>query len=172
WYVNASSFDKVACVYFALVNNFPGKSNSTQDQKLAVADFSQNAAVVTPPVDLLDIVSGDVMMQFIAYSSSQELLFFSGPSKLGDSRQATVGVLCHKHGKIHSVLAVMDDVQAVGPIVADDSTSRVLFFMKLSAEPNTWRLFSVGYTEGSTVTEVHTYEGDAYVSFAAAGYMA
>jgi hypothetical protein len=170
--VNASSFDKPTSTYFALVNNFPGKSNSTLDQKLVKADFSQDAALVPPPVTLLDLETEDVMLQFVAYSTSQGLLYFSGPSKTPGSRQATVGVICHVHGKIHSVLTVMEDVLTTGPIVADDDAGRLYFFMKFSAAPNEWVLYSIAYSaeEGTAPDEVHTYKGDMYSSFAAATF--
>eukprot|EP01034_Spumella_vulgaris_P032300 gene32300-39882_t len=52
WYVNASSFHTSTSTYFALINNFPGKENSTLDQQLIVADFSKDVSIVTPPVNI------------------------------------------------------------------------------------------------------------------------
>lgn len=172
WYVNASSFDKSVDVYYALVNNFPGKENSTLDQKLTVADFSVEATPTSPPdVTLLDIESGDIMLQFISFSRSQQMLYFSGPSKVEGSGDATVGVICHEHGKIHTVLAELHDVVAVGPIAADDREEKLAFFMKFSSDPNQWKLFTVGYAEGSEIVEVAQYNGDSYASFAATSYI-
>lgn len=139
---------------------------------MVTADFSQDASQTSPDISIVDIDSGDIMLQFVAYSSSEGLLFFSGPSKSAGSLQATVGILCPVHGKVHAVIAVLDNILAVGPLVADDVTGRVLFFMKLSAEPTKWTLFSVDYTENSEVVPLRTYEGEDYATFAAAGYMA
>mmetsp|Transcript_26200 Transcript_26200/g.44178 ORF Transcript_26200/g.44178 Transcript_26200/m.44178 type:complete len:220 (-) Transcript_26200:52-711(-) len=168
WYVNASSMNPISSTYYALVNNFPGHENSTQEQKLFIGDFSiENDAKVTE----LDIDEDDVMMQFIAYSRSQGFLYFSGPSKKNGSTDVTVGVLCQVHGTIHEVKFFNNDVISVGPIVADDENSRVMFFIKTSSVPNEWTLMSVGYAEGSTAEQVHHYEGDMFASFGAAALM-
>ncbi len=42
--MNASSFDSMTDTYYGLLNNFPGQPDSTLDQKLVVADFSNTAA--------------------------------------------------------------------------------------------------------------------------------
>lgn len=168
WYVNASSINPETSYYYALVNNFPGHENSTQDQKLVIGDFSvQNDAAVT----VLDIAEEQVMMQFIAFSRSEGLLYFSGPSKKSGTTDVTVGVLCQKHGTIHAVLYAADDAVAVGPIVADDANSRVVFFVKTAASPNEWTLMAVNYAEGSTAEKLHLYEGEMYASFGAAAVM-
>lgn len=168
WYVNASSMDSQSATYYALVNNFPGHENSTQEQKLAIGDFSvEDAAVVT----MLDISEESVMMQFISYSHKQGLLYFAGPSKKSGTTDVTVGVLCQVHGTIHAVLYAADDVINVGPIVADDANDRLVFFVKTSSTPNEWTLMAVGYAEGSTAQKVHSYEGDMFASFGAAAVM-
>lgn len=102
WYLNASSFDIQDTIYHALIKNFTGKSNSTLDQQLIIADFSQDQQ---PKITLLPLVTDDVMVQYIAYSTSQQVLYFSGPSK-SNSKVGTVGILCQVHGKIHVVGAV------------------------------------------------------------------
>lgn len=169
WYVNASSIDGLlSSTYYALVNNFPGYENSTQEQKLAIGDFSvEDKAAVT----MLDISEENVMMQFIAYSHQQGLLYFAGPSKQSGTTEVTVGILCQVHGTIHAVLYAADDAISVGPIVADDVNNQVLFFVKTSTFPNSWTLMSVGYAEGSAAQEVHRYEGDQFASFGAAALM-
>jgi hypothetical protein len=168
WYVNASSINPVTSKYYALVNNFPGHDNSTQDQKLVMGDFSvENDAKVTT----LDIDEENVMMQFIAFSRSQGFLYFAGPSKKGGSTDVTVGVLCQVHGTIHEMKYFDNDVIQVGPIVADDANSRVLFFVKKSVSPHEWTLMSVGYAEDSVAEKVHHYEGDMFASFGAAALM-
>lgn len=168
WYVNASSINPVSATYYALVNNFPGHDNSTQDQKLVMGDFSvENEAKVSE----LDIVDDSVMMQFIAYSRSQGFIYFSGPSKKEGSTDVTVGVLCQVHGSIHEMKYFASDVIKVGPIVADDENNRVLFFVKTAASPNEWTLMAVGYAEGSIATKVHNYEGNMFSTFGAAALM-
>lgn len=174
WYVNASSFDTGKNDYFALINMFPGKPGSTLDQQLVVANFDKDVVYSPPSVALIPISSDDVMLQFIAYSKRQGLLFFAGPSKSG-VKKVTVGVLCQEHGKIHAVLYEGYEVEAVGPLVADDDHAQLLLYVKTLSSPYEWKLlsfaYSADYSNGATMTEVNTFSGDMYRSFGAAGYM-
>lgn len=175
WYVNASSIDQLKNTYFALVNNFPGHDNSTTDQKLAVAEFSQPMKTEDPTdeedaVRVLDLDLGDVMAQFIAYSVQTGELFFSGPSKVGGEASVTVGVVCQEHGKVERVLYAADGVSLVGPLVTDDANNRALFFVQMESS-HVWRLLSVGYEEGSVAEQVAEYPEDVYRSVAAAVHM-
>lgn len=182
WYVNASSIDVSTATYYALVNNFPGHENSTLDQKLVVADFSHEMKTPEPEDDeegvaVIDMDTGDVMAQFIAHSKSQGKLFFAGPSKIAGETSVTVGVLCTDNGKIEEVLVKIDDVALAGPIVADDLSQELLFFVKMvigdsDLEDGIWRLLSLSYEQGSEPVEVARYAGDIYKSFAAAGHTA
>jgi hypothetical protein len=172
WYVNASSIDQTTDTYFALANNFPGHDNSTTEQKLIVADFSLPMQTAEPTdqeesVLVLDLELGDVMAQFIAFSTMDNTLYFSGPSKTPGAAGATVGVLCQEHGKIERVLfASSGDVSLVGPLVADDAQERLLFFIQ---QNDKWNLMEVGYMENSVPSIVEAYMD--VKSFAAAVHM-
>ena len=168
WYVNASSFDTLHSVYYALINNFPGKSNSTQDQQLITADFSKQVTSSTPvTVSLVPISSSNtIMLQFIAYSHKQNKLYFAGPSKYVPN-QAYVGYICPKTGVVKQVMVERSDIVSIGPLIVNDNNHELLVYMKSSTSiSNEWRLLSIDYYT-SKVTEVKYYEGDAYRSFAA-----
>jgi hypothetical protein len=104
WYVNASSFDQTNNVYYALLNNFPGKTNSTLDQQLLIADLSKPVANgESPPVTVIPIDSKfrdyAALLQFIAYSDLTKTLFFAGSRLPGGHTE--VGILNTNTGKVH-----------------------------------------------------------------------
>ena len=184
WYVNASSFDKNACVYYALINNFPGKDNSTMEQQLVVADFSLSTVAATTDLEdsfseesvvTVDVSSASIMLQFIAYSAKHQSVFFTGPSKASAAKRGFVGVLDPSSGRVSRVLLEEEGVVAVGPVVADDDHDRILFYLKYSSEPNEWRLFSMPYMreafQWGAAEQVATFTGDDFAAFGAAAYM-
>jgi len=167
WYVNASSFDVVKGTYFALINNFPGKVNSTLDQQIITADFSKDVKVSSPAVALVPITSGDIMMQFVAYSNRRETLYFAGPAK-ATPNMVYVGIICPAHGTVKAVLYEAKDVVSVGPLTVDDDNNQLLLYVKVaSSTVNQWKLLSIPY-HGTSVTIIKEYEGDSYRSYAAA----
>lgn len=178
WYVNASSFDKSSFKYYALINNFPGKDNSTLDQQIVVADFSVDVSVSEPSVSMTDIDSHDIMLQFISFSTYMEKLYFIGPSKSSPSTAVSVGILCPFTGKIMEVIFTVDG-EAAGPIVTDDNNKELLFYVKLSSllrdGINKWALYALPYDKmGDRIFEAQVrsvYLGDDFASFGAAGYM-
>ncbi len=106
WYVNASTFDAATSTYFALLNNFPGKENSTLDQMLLVADLSKPVPEgAEAPVKVIPIVDGGneyaSQLQFISWSATTQSLFFAGSRKVAFGI-LQAGVLDHKTGKVSS----------------------------------------------------------------------
>lgn len=71
WFVNASTFDDDTDTYYGLLNNFPGKPNSTTAQKLAVGYFGTSNKTVQF-VDLQsDPLSYPVVIVFVAWVEGQ-----------------------------------------------------------------------------------------------------
>ncbi len=98
WYVNASSFHQRTSTYFALINNFPGKSNSTNEQQLIVADFSKDISVAQPVVNVFKILNPTAILQFIAFSEKKDRLFYAGIKLYGSVIE--VGTLDIKTGQV------------------------------------------------------------------------
>ncbi len=101
WYVNASSFHTSTCTYFALINNFPGQSNSTSEQQLIVADFSKDISVSEPHVNVFKIQNSSALLQFIAYSAVASKLFYAGIKVYGSVIE--VGTMDIKTGQVSAV---------------------------------------------------------------------
>jgi len=167
WYVNASSFHAPSCHYYALINNFPGKENSTLDQQLVVADFSVDASVVTPEVNVLPISNPNGIVQFIAYSDSQSSLYYAG--MVFNSTTVEVGTLDTATGKIKSQLWTHDAVTA-GPLAVSEANSELLIFVKSFSVADSWDLWALPF-HGRPLNSariVQSYTGKQYAFFAAA----
>jgi len=167
WYVNASSFHAPSCHYYALINNFPGKENSTLDQQLVVADFSVDASVVTPEVNVLPISNPNGIVQFIAYSDSQSSLYYAG--MVFNSTTVEVGTLDTATGKIKSQLWTQDAVTA-GPLAVSEANSELLIFVKSFSVADSWDLWALPFHGRSlnSARIVQSYTGKQYAFFAAA----
>lgn len=174
WYVNASTFDAANSRYFALINNFPGFENSTLDQQLIVADFSQDAKVVAPNVGLFPISSYDLLVQFVAYAPTMKALACAGMNSQG----AQVAYLDETTGKIGRSLFQTNAV-AVGPLVSVPTvyidgtpTDKLLVYVKTANTPvPQWDLWSITLTPQGSSSEfitVETYRGHNFEFFAAA----
>ena len=163
--MNASSFDPQRSVYYALINNFPGKANSTLDQQIVTADFSREGAA-GGAVTRVPVASDSVMLQFIAYSAKTGGVYFAGPAK-SIPNMVYVGQLCPKTGAIKQVMYSAGGVVSVGPLTVNDDSQELLVYVKLASAVNQWKLLSLNYLT-LQMTEVKYYEGDSYRSFAAA----
>ena len=180
WYVNASSFDTENSRYFALINNFPGFENSTLDQQLIVADFSQDAASVKPDVGLFPIASQDMLVQFLTYSDSLRTLFCAGMSF--STAQAQVAIMDQKTGTVTKRIFERN-ATAVGPLMyvpAADALghAQLTVYVQTSNSPKpVWELWSLtlqrsvetGDLSGVLSSQlVNTYSGDDFTFFAGA----
>jgi len=166
WYVNASSFHAPSCHYYALINNFPGKENSTLDQQIIVADFSVDASVATPEVNVLPISNPNGIVQFIAYSDSQSSLFFAG--MIFNSTTVELGTLDTATGKIKEQLWTHDAV-AAGPLVVSEVNSQLMLFVKSSTVADSWDLWALPFKfTDARAKIVQSYTGKEYAFFAAA----
>ena len=170
WYVNASSFDQTSNRYFALINYFPGHPESTLDQQLVLADFSQDSKVVEPKVSVSLITKSQGILQFIAYSFTAKELFYAGMAS--NQNLAIVGRINPENGEVKDVLW-SSPAEAVGPIVVDDQSKTFTVYTKTTnSEGTVWHLWSfpleiphVGSLRG---TLLGTYLGSSYRFFAAA----
>lgn len=167
WYVNASSFHAPSCHYYALINNFPGKENSTLDQQLVVADFSVDASVAAPEVHVLPISNPNGIVQFIAYSDSQSSLFYAG--MVFNSSIVEVGLLDTETGKIKEQLWTHEAVSA-GPLVVSEAGSELLLFVKSATIADSWDLWALPFHAKllNRARVVQSYTGKEYAFFAAA----
>jgi len=165
WYVNASSFHAPSCHYYALINNFPGKANSTLDQQLIVADFSVDASISTPEVNVFSISNPNGIVQFIAYSGSQNSLYYAG--MVFNSTTVEVGTLDTSTGKIKEQLWTHDAV-AAGPLVVSESNNQLMLFVKSSTVADSWDLWALPFKFMRRAKVVQSYTGKEYAFFAAA----
>ena len=171
WYVNASSFDPANSRYFALINNFPGFDNSTLDQQLIVADFSQDAAVVAPEVGLFPIQSQGMLVQFVTYSHSLKTLFCAGMK----NGHAEVAILDQLTGTVTKRIC-QKAATAVGPLMFVPNgagKNQLTVYVQTAVQPEpVWELWSLTLTHDVSQSVasnlVDTYHGDDYKYFAGA----
>lgn len=171
WYVNASSFDPTNNRYFALINNFPGFDNSTMDQQLIVADFSQGTANLEPSVGLMPIDSQGMLVYFVTYAHGIKTLFCAGMSK----GHAEVAILDQTTGAVTKVV-FSKLAFSVGPLMyvpnrLGKSMLTVYVQTAIGAAPH-WELWSLTPAEDKSQTVssrlVYTYIGNYYEKFAGA----
>jgi hypothetical protein len=148
WYVNASSFHHPSCRYYALINYFPGHPESTLDQQLVVADFSKDASVVAPQVNVSLITGAQGIVQFIGFSDHYNQLFFAGMSS--DSTTAMVGILNTRNGEVSKILFKTPG-SAVGPLVVDDKNQSLTFYVK--SANGSWQLWMLKGTDANIIGE-------------------
>jgi len=74
WYINASTFDQEGMVYYGLLNNFPGFTNSTSLQKLAIGDLSNPGRPKITFVDTSDTNDEPFVVHYIAWSRPKKTL--------------------------------------------------------------------------------------------------
>lgn len=172
WYVNASSFDPANSRYFALINNFPGFENSTLDQQLIVADFSQNIATTQPVVGLFPIDSQNMLVQFVTYSHSLKTLFCAGMTKSG-AKQAEVAIMDQTTGTVTKRIFTKP-ATAVGPLMYvpnGPGRNQLTVYIQTATQPvPVWELWSLT-VHGDASTEsslIATYTGNEFKFFAGA----
>ena len=93
WFVNASTFDRQACRYYGLLNNFPGFPDSTTAQKLVIGNFVDapaNAIVTYTGIFTLDPVPASAIIRFIAWSAPDQRLY--GVAQLDATTAAIVDI--------------------------------------------------------------------------------
>jgi hypothetical protein len=169
WYVNASSYDAVTNTYFALINNFPGQSNSTLDQQIIVGDFSvkNKPNAILFPLNRFEYG----ILQFISYSQILSTLVFSSmTSPYETNNEILVGTFNIVTGVVDHFIFKTNGY-AIGPLVIQETLNRILLFIKPTREGK-WSLWSIPLVIYSKIDEpalVHTY--DDYV-FAAAVHSA
>ena len=175
WYVNASSFDPANSRYFALINNFPGFENSTLDQQLIVADFSQNIATTQPAVGLFPIDSQNMLVQFVTYSHSLKTLFCAGMTKKTSSgaAQAEVAIMDQTSGTV-TKRVFSKTATAVGPLMYvpnGPGRNQLTVYIQTATQPvPVWELWSLTVHSDASVesTLVQTYSGTDFKFFAGA----
>lgn len=145
WYVNASSFHHATCHYYALINYFPGHPESTLDQQLVVADFSQDSAVAAPKVTVSLITNTPGILQFIAYADSNQELYFAG--MVSNQSMAMLGTLNTETGAVKEILLKLPAL-AVGPMVVDDLNRILTVFVK-DVSGKHWQLWSMALKPSS-----------------------
>lgn len=176
WYVNASSFDPANSRYFALVNNFPGFENSTLDQQLIVADFSQNITTTQPAVGLFPIDSQNMLVQFVTYSHSLKTLFCAGMTKTKNSvgaMQAEVAIMDQTTGTVTKRIFAKA-ATAVGPLMYvpnGPGKNQLTVYIQTATQPvPVWELWSLTAHKDGAVEPalVQTYSGNDFKFFAGA----
>lgn len=176
WYVNASSYDGAHDIYFALINNFPGREESTSDQQLLIVDFSSVVVGQSNPspsgklVPIEDTAFGG-QMQFIAYDDLCRV--FAGGINL-QTNVAYVALLNLTTGKTTDLNFQVANVTEIGPLVMHSNHGttgiNMNFFVKHGS--NNWTLYMLQYNTNAkyinVIWTVRNYSGDLYKSFAAA----
>jgi hypothetical protein len=191
WYVNASTFDADNSRYFALINNFPGFDNSTLDQQLIVADFSQDAATTAPKVDLLPVHTRSSLYNYLAvflsYSSATKTLYSAGLT----GNVAQLVIMGQQTGLVDAVLFSYPGATYVGPLMvvtaastsssSTDTDTVSLYVQKtFSPEPEweqwlltiTYPTTAQGQGQGSapkvTAEVIQRFQGNDYAFFSGA----
>ncbi len=75
WYVNASSYNIKADIYYGLLNNFPHQPNSTTAQKLAVGNFSSAHSSALFADLVFTSLGAKPAIHFISFSPLEEQLY-------------------------------------------------------------------------------------------------
>lgn len=109
WYVNASTLDPESSTYFGLLNNFPGFSNSTNAQKLAVGNYRDIQAPTTTFVDLVantNSTSESSLIRFISWVERKGALY--GFANVGSNTE--VVKIDHVSGEYTTVVTIPNAV--------------------------------------------------------------
>ena len=128
WFVNASTFDRQACRYYGLLNNFPGFPNSTTAQKLAIGNFVDAPAsgnVVYSDIFTIDPVPASAIIRFIAWSAPDQRLY--GVAQLDATTAAIVEI-----DPAYSIYVVRHRLpnSVAQPLFASATTSTVRLFVE------------------------------------------
>lgn len=139
WYVNASTFDQAAGMYYGLLNNFPGKPNSTSAQKLALGWYAVESPT-TRFVDLIEAKSAGnatstvntLIIHFIVWSPTERALFgiAQGPDAV-----ALVAIDATT-GSFRAVASVRGaSVAKSGPLAATQPSRLLYAFLSINNTP-------------------------------------
>lgn len=175
WYVNASSYDNKNDVYFALINNFPNRNESTLAQQLLVVDFKEvevGNANIKPYGKLIPITDNiyQGQLQFIAYSL--RYVFAAGINL--QSNIAYITLLNQTTGETNDLKFRVHNVTEIGPLVthSNHGTTSILMNLFVKHGTNNWTLYALEYNTNAkcinVVWNLKDYIGDKYKYFAAA----
>jgi hypothetical protein len=177
WYVNASTFDGPNCKYFALINNFPGQTNSTYDQQLMVGEF---ADVDKPVVTLYNVSNFGGQIQFISYSQNLSLLFGTGINL--QTNTAIVSLISANSGNVGQAYVNLfkeSNVTEVGPLVVEPlqlngqkSIADYQLILHVKRGANRWDILSLAFSSRFRLvigapTVLRSFSGSEYSYFVA-----
>jgi hypothetical protein len=159
WYVNASTLDQRGQVYYGLINNFPGRPNSTTAQQLVVGQF---ANVSTPSATVVALpTSAGYTVHFVSHSPSTGALVALA---VHESKPGAHFLMLDPVSGTLTPLA--DDATAtdIGPLAADPSKPLVCALLRYAEAP----LFQQACVDISTHEVVRNpVSGDSAGIFAA-----
>lgn len=174
WYVNASSYDGKKDTYFALINNFPGREESTLEQQLLMVNFTdvQVGEASSPPALLVPIVDEVYhgQLQFIAWYG--RFLFAAGINL--QTNVAYITLIDQATGKTSDLDFMVENVTEVGPLVTHSNHGTTGYLMNLFVKhgDENWTLYAVEYNSNAekinVVWHLRDYAGSDYNYFAAA----
>lgn len=175
WYVNASTFDYDTNKYYALLNNFPGHENSTDEQKILICDMTNiDAETASKHTVILDILPPKgIMLQFITWSSDLNELLYSAPYRSKDSISKVYFGGIHISDGSEGMQAILnfetsiDGINA-GPILADEMSRTRYGYVQVKG--NSWQFWSIPYDYQNQTELVRTYTGSEYKAFGAASF--
>ena len=173
WYVNASSYNGAADVYYALINNFPGREESTLEQQILIVDFADcevGSATPKPEANLVTVKNGNFgQLQFIAYY--ERYLFGAGINL--DNNIAFVTVVDQATGDLADINFQKEGITEVGPLVTHSNHGTTGYHMTLFVKRGGggWVQYYLTYNSNSqtinVVQEEREYQGTEYKYFAA-----
>eukprot|EP01125_Pyxidicula_operculata_P021554 TRINITY_DN834_c0_g1_i2.p1 TRINITY_DN834_c0_g1~~TRINITY_DN834_c0_g1_i2.p1 ORF type:complete len:318 (-),score=31.15 TRINITY_DN834_c0_g1_i2:33-986(-) len=167
WYVNASSFNRNSNTYFALVNNFPGKSNSTDDQKFFVFDMNNWE---TEYFDYSPAASG-FKFQFISWSEYTQTLYGLAISLHTDESPLYVAGSRIVNGiPVFPPLFQVEivDYKSIGPLVTTHK-GQLIYFVKPNDAFKCWVMMSYDLNTNKN-TMVQRYCQNSNIRFVAASF--
>jgi len=136
-YVNASAIGRLSYhYYFALLNNFPGQSNSTLKQKIMFVNLAYHQDFA-----IFDVPSRRTIFHYISFNK-----YGGKPGIYVLGQQGDTVVLSYfpqwRNARITLVQMFSFPGFKVGPMVASDLEAKIYFFMTEIATNSQW-LFSV-----------------------------
>jgi hypothetical protein len=178
WYVNASTYNGRSDSYFALINNFPGREDSTLDQQILQVNFADcvvGSSTPKPNARLVEVGHSDRFGQLQFIAQAGDFLFASSINL--DTNVAYLSTLNARSGKLtatgFTVGNATDGVTEIGPLVAHSPTSdshayTLTFFARRGGTSWSQYLLTFDADSNSAVVTASTkYEGSLYQSFAA-----
>lgn len=175
WYVNASSYNAKEDIYYALLNNFPGLSNSTLEQQILVVNFTNCVPGLSEPkptASLMSIKSKLGQLQFITWDPEIKVLFGAGINL--QTNIAYLVIIDPYTGETSDSLVNIANVTEVGPLVSHSNHEMTgiplnLFVKKVE---NHWDLHFFQYNTNAKTVNVNiltwSYVGPEYKYFVAA----